>query len=144
MNCGKRWRLLALLAAFMVRPFPGLKVPAAQAFFNEAEGRIENLGELVGPAREFETIDEFLESVSLVADTDDLPDYDVLDAILERDGLTKVVATSREPLDVPGELVRRIPPLPSRSTMRRPFCFSVTRMRPSPPRSSTRSMTTAF
>ncbi len=38
----------------------------------EAEGRLENLGELVGVAREFETLDEFLEQVSLVADTDDL------------------------------------------------------------------------
>ncbi|MCP3854761.1 MAG: DNA helicase PcrA [Actinomycetia bacterium] len=46
----------------------------------ESEGRIENLGELVGSAREFETIEEFLESVSLVADTDDLPDGDVDDS----------------------------------------------------------------
>ena len=40
----------------------------------EAAGRIENLGELVGKAREFTRIDEFLEQVSLVADTDDLDD----------------------------------------------------------------------
>jgi predicted ATPase/class 3 adenylate cyclase len=38
---------------------------------------------------------------------------ELVDAILERDGPAKVVATSREPLDVPGELVRRIPPLAS-------------------------------
>jgi DNA helicase-2/ATP-dependent DNA helicase PcrA len=38
----------------------------------EAEGRLENLGELVGVAREFETVDGFLEQVSLVADTDEL------------------------------------------------------------------------
>lgn len=38
----------------------------------EADGRLENLGELVGSAREFTRIDEFLEQVSLVADTDDL------------------------------------------------------------------------
>jgi DNA helicase-2/ATP-dependent DNA helicase PcrA len=38
----------------------------------EAEGRLENLGELVGVAREFETIEQFLEQVSLVADTDDM------------------------------------------------------------------------
>ena len=38
----------------------------------EAHGRIENLGELVGSAREFTVLDEFLEQVSLVADTDDL------------------------------------------------------------------------
>ena len=42
----------------------------------EAEGRLENLAELVGMAREFETVDEFLEQVSLVADTDQLPDTD--------------------------------------------------------------------
>ena len=40
----------------------------------ESHGRIENLGELVGSAREFTVIGEFLEQVSLVADTDDLPD----------------------------------------------------------------------
>jgi DNA helicase-2/ATP-dependent DNA helicase PcrA len=38
----------------------------------ESHGRIENLGELVGSAREFTVMDEFLEQVSLVADTDDL------------------------------------------------------------------------
>ncbi|MFV0315373.1 MAG: DNA helicase PcrA [Microthrixaceae bacterium] len=42
----------------------------------EAEGRLENLGELVGVADEFDTVAEFLESVSLVADTDQLPDED--------------------------------------------------------------------
>ena len=38
----------------------------------ESEGRLENLGELVGVARGFESIDEFLEQVSLVADSDDI------------------------------------------------------------------------
>jgi DNA helicase-2/ATP-dependent DNA helicase PcrA len=42
----------------------------------EAEGRLENLGELVGVARNFETVDEFLEQISLVADTDDIDDDD--------------------------------------------------------------------
>ena len=42
----------------------------------EAEGRIENLAELVGSAREFARIDEFLEQVALVADTDELTDDD--------------------------------------------------------------------
>ncbi len=42
----------------------------------EAEGRLENLAELVGAAREFESVDEFLEQVSLVADTDELDDDD--------------------------------------------------------------------
>ena len=40
----------------------------------EAEGRLENLSELVGMAREYETVDEFLEQISLVSDTDDLDD----------------------------------------------------------------------
>ena len=38
----------------------------------EAEGRLENLAELVGAAAEFDTVDAFLEQVSLVADTDEL------------------------------------------------------------------------
>ena len=38
----------------------------------EAEGRLENLAELLGAAAEFDTVDEFLEQVSLVADTDEL------------------------------------------------------------------------
>ncbi len=39
----------------------------------EAEGRLENLSELVGAASDFSDISEFLERVGLVADTDDLP-----------------------------------------------------------------------
>lgn len=42
----------------------------------EAAGRIENLGELVGSAREFTRLDEFLEQVALVADTDELNEDD--------------------------------------------------------------------
>jgi DNA helicase-2/ATP-dependent DNA helicase PcrA len=42
----------------------------------EAHTRIENLGELVGSAREFTVMDEFLEQVALVADTDELDDDD--------------------------------------------------------------------
>ncbi len=38
----------------------------------ESHGRLENLGELVGLAREFTVLDEFMEHVSLVADVDDL------------------------------------------------------------------------
>ena len=38
----------------------------------EAAGRLENLGELIGSAREFATIEEFVEQVSLVADTDQI------------------------------------------------------------------------
>ena len=40
----------------------------------ESEGRLENLSELVGVARDFTTVDEFLEQVSLVADTDQIDD----------------------------------------------------------------------
>jgi DNA helicase-2/ATP-dependent DNA helicase PcrA len=40
----------------------------------ESEGRLENLAELVGVARGFENVNEFLEQVSLIADTDDLPE----------------------------------------------------------------------
>ena len=42
----------------------------------EAEGRLENLAELVGVAQEFENVDDFLEQVSLVADTDQLDEDD--------------------------------------------------------------------
>jgi DNA helicase-2/ATP-dependent DNA helicase PcrA len=45
----------------------------------ESHTRIENLGELVGSAREFTVIGEFLEQVSLVADTDELPDGEEVD-----------------------------------------------------------------
>jgi DNA helicase-2/ATP-dependent DNA helicase PcrA len=40
----------------------------------EAEGRLENLAELVGAAGEAETVDEFLEQISLVSDVDSLDD----------------------------------------------------------------------
>ncbi len=40
----------------------------------DAAGRLENIGELIGSAREFTRVDEFLEQISLVADTDDLDD----------------------------------------------------------------------
>jgi ATP-dependent DNA helicase UvrD/PcrA len=42
----------------------------------ESAGRLENLGELVGSAREFETVDAFLEQIALVADTDQIEDDD--------------------------------------------------------------------
>jgi superfamily I DNA/RNA helicase len=48
----------------------------------EAHGRIENLAELVGSAREFTVLDEFLEQVSLVADTDELPDGEEADQVV--------------------------------------------------------------
>ena len=40
----------------------------------EAEGRLENLAELIGSAEQYETCDEFLEQVSLVSPTDELDD----------------------------------------------------------------------
>jgi DNA helicase II / ATP-dependent DNA helicase PcrA len=48
----------------------------------EAHSRIENLGELVGSAREFTVMDEFLEQVALVADTDELPEGEADDQIV--------------------------------------------------------------
>jgi len=48
----------------------------------EAESRIENLAELVGSAREFTDIAEFLEQVSLVADTDQLETDDESSVVL--------------------------------------------------------------
>ena len=48
----------------------------------ESAGRLENLGELVGSAREFTHIEEFMEQVSLVADTDDLPDGQADDQVV--------------------------------------------------------------
>ena len=44
----------------------------------EAEGRLENITELLGVAREFETVDEFLEQISLVTDTDAMDDRESL------------------------------------------------------------------
>jgi DNA helicase-2/ATP-dependent DNA helicase PcrA len=40
----------------------------------EAAGRLENIAELIGSAREYESVDAFLEDVSLVADADEVPD----------------------------------------------------------------------
>jgi DNA helicase II / ATP-dependent DNA helicase PcrA len=40
----------------------------------ESEGRLENLAELVGAAGDAETVDEFLEQISLVSDVDELDD----------------------------------------------------------------------
>jgi DNA helicase-2/ATP-dependent DNA helicase PcrA len=48
----------------------------------ESAGRLENLGELIGSAREFTRVDEFLEQVSLVADTDEIPDAEADDEVV--------------------------------------------------------------
>ncbi len=47
----------------------------------EAAGRLENIAELVGNAREFEAIDAFLEGVSLVSDSDQI-DADASEVVL--------------------------------------------------------------
>jgi DNA helicase-2/ATP-dependent DNA helicase PcrA len=47
----------------------------------EAAGRLENVAELVGVATDYDTLDEFLEAVSLVSDSDDL-DGDESKAVL--------------------------------------------------------------
>jgi DNA helicase-2/ATP-dependent DNA helicase PcrA len=47
----------------------------------EAAGRMENVAELVGVAADYDTLDEFLEAVSLVSDADDL-DGDESKAVL--------------------------------------------------------------
>jgi len=48
----------------------------------ESEGRIENLAELVGVARDFDTVEDFLERVGLVADTDQIESEDDSMAVL--------------------------------------------------------------
>jgi DNA helicase-2/ATP-dependent DNA helicase PcrA len=48
----------------------------------ESEGRLENLAELIGFAREFDAVDTFLEQVSLVADADDIPDAEAGSVVL--------------------------------------------------------------
>ena len=42
----------------------------------ETAGRLENIAELIGNAREYEAIDQFLEAVSLVADADEIDEDD--------------------------------------------------------------------
>ena len=48
----------------------------------ESAGRLENLGELVGQAKEFTTLQEFLETVSLVANTDESDSDDESSVVL--------------------------------------------------------------
>ncbi len=48
----------------------------------ESEGRLENLAELVGAASEVGSVDEFLESISLVSDVDDLDEADQSSVVL--------------------------------------------------------------
>jgi DNA helicase-2/ATP-dependent DNA helicase PcrA len=60
----------ALLEAALERSGYLAELQAEQTV--EAESRIENLAELVGVAQEFATVDDFLEQVALVSDTDEL------------------------------------------------------------------------
>ena len=81
----------------------------------EAAGRIENLGELVGSAREFTRLDEFLEQVALVADTDELDDDNkvVLMTLHSAKGLEFPVGVPRR------HGGRRVPPHPGAQPSRR-------------------------
>jgi DNA helicase-2/ATP-dependent DNA helicase PcrA len=60
----------ALLEAALERSGYVAELQAEQTV--EAESRLENLAELVGVAHDFATVDDFLEQVALVSDTDDL------------------------------------------------------------------------
>src|SRR5207248_2614508 len=54
----------------------GYAVELERAHDIESQGRLENLAELVGVARDYESTPEFLEAVSLVADADEIDDDD--------------------------------------------------------------------
>jgi DNA helicase II / ATP-dependent DNA helicase PcrA len=62
----------AVLEAVLARTGYQAELEAEQTV--ESAGRLENLAELVGAAREEDDIDAFLEQVSLVADADELDD----------------------------------------------------------------------
>ena len=64
----------ALLEATLERSGYVAELEAEQTV--EAEGRMENLAELVGVAQDYETVDAFLEQVALVSDTDELGEDD--------------------------------------------------------------------
>jgi DNA helicase-2/ATP-dependent DNA helicase PcrA len=63
-----------LLEAILARTGYTAELEATRSL--EAQGRLENLAELVGVAGEHESIEEFLEAVSLVADQDELTEDD--------------------------------------------------------------------
>jgi len=64
----------AVLEAVLARTGYTAELEAARDI--EAQGRLENLAELVGVAGEHETIEQFLEAVSLVSDQDELTEDD--------------------------------------------------------------------
>src|SRR3954466_5291089 len=63
-----------VLEAILERTGYTAELEAARSL--EAQGRLENLAELVGVAGEYENIEQLLEAVSLVADQDELTDDD--------------------------------------------------------------------
>src|SRR6266568_881314 len=63
-----------VLAAILSRTGYTAELEATRSL--EAQGRLENLAELVGVAGEYENIEQLLEAVSLVADQDELTDDD--------------------------------------------------------------------
>jgi DNA helicase-2/ATP-dependent DNA helicase PcrA len=63
-----------VLEAILARTGYTAELEAARSV--EAQGRLENLAELVGVAGEYENIEQLLEAVSLVADQDELTDDD--------------------------------------------------------------------
>jgi len=54
----------------------GYQAELASEDSHEAAGRLENIEELIGSARQAETVDAFLEEVSLVADSDEIAEDD--------------------------------------------------------------------
>ena len=67
----------------------------------EADGRLENLAELVGVAGEHDTLDELLEAVALVADTDDLADASTGAAADDDSAVTLMTLHSAKGLEYP-------------------------------------------
>jgi DNA helicase-2/ATP-dependent DNA helicase PcrA len=72
LRTGERQGPADLLEAVLARTGYAAELEAERTV--EAAGRLENLAELVGHAREYEELDQFLEAVSLVADSDELDD----------------------------------------------------------------------
>ena len=72
LRTGERQGPADLLEAVLARTGYAAELEAERTV--EAAGRLENLAEVVGHAREYEELDQFLEAVSLVADSDEIDD----------------------------------------------------------------------
>ncbi|HVF73491.1 MAG TPA: DNA helicase PcrA [Acidimicrobiales bacterium] len=72
LRTGERQGPADLLEAVLSRTGYAAELEAERTV--EAAGRLENLAEVVGHAREYEELDQFLEAVSLVADSDEIDD----------------------------------------------------------------------